>query len=115
MRLILIMAFWACATVILVLAMAPLTPILPTTGWDKGNHFLAFCVLTLLGWRAYPGRFELVLLGLIAFGGMIEALQSLTAYRSAEWADWLADIIGIGGGLAMRSSLLFVYRHHAPR
>ena len=28
-------------------------------------------------------------------GGLIELLQSLTPYRSAEWADWLADGLGL--------------------
>ncbi|RZA07387.1 MAG: VanZ family protein, partial [Proteobacteria bacterium] len=42
------------------------------------------------------------------YGGLIEVLQSLTPDRSAEWADLLADGIGLGVGwlLARVSALL---------
>jgi VanZ family protein len=29
-----------------------------------------------------------------ALGGLLEILQSFTTYRSADWADFLADSIG---------------------
>ena len=79
----------------------PTVPHLPTTGWDKSNHALAFIVLTILGCRAYPNAIAAVLLGSIAFGGLIEILQSFTPYRFAEWGDLLADTIGVivGRGL----------------
>ena len=34
---------------------------MPSTGWDKSDHLLAFFVMTLLGGVAYPGRTALVL------------------------------------------------------
>jgi VanZ family protein len=40
-----------------------------------------------------------VLAALLAYGGLIEILQSLTPYRSAEWADLLADGLGLAIGL----------------
>ena len=38
---------------------------------------------------------------MLAYGGLIEVMQSFTDYRSAEWADWLADGLGLllGWGL----------------
>ena len=95
-------AFWACTLAVLVLALMPIVPhIMPSTGWDKSNHMLAFAVLAVLGLWAYPGRMVVLLLGLLAYGGLIEVLQSFTPHRFAEWADVLADALGliVGAGL----------------
>ena len=90
--------------VLLVLSLAPLSvaSALPTTGWDKGNHALGFAVLGLLGQWAWPGRTPVVLTALLAYGGLIELLQSFTPDRSAEAIDLLADWVGllVGAGLA---------------
>lgn len=100
--------FWLCAIAILVLSLMPDTKALPSTGWDKSNHALAFMVLYLLAARAYPQRSYALLSGLLAFGVLIEILQSLTGYRFAEWADLLADGIGVLLGAALwHARLLF--------
>ena len=88
-------AFWSCAVVVLVLALVPPSHYIPSTPWDKANHALAFAVLAILGLRSYRTRIAAVLAGLLAYGGLIELLQALTPYRSAEWGDWLADGVGI--------------------
>ncbi len=98
-------AFWLCLFVVMVLALVPPSPQLPTTGWDKTNHFAAFAVLCVLGLSAYPLRTVMVLFGLLSYGGLIEALQSLTPDRAAEWLDWFADVVGILIGLAMVLSI----------
>ncbi len=78
---------------------------MPSTGWDKVNHALAFAVLAVLGGCSYPRRTAQVLLGLLAYGGIIELLQGLTGYRSAEWLDLAADAVGLSFGWAlMRAS-----------
>lgn len=95
--------FWLVALVVLVLALLPVAPHLPTTGWDKVNHVLAFAVLAALGQWSYPRGTAAVLLSLLAYGCLIEALQALTPHRSAEWGDLLADGIGLAlAWLAMR-------------
>lgn len=96
-------AFWACVSAVIVLALMPAAARVPSTGWDKGNHLLAFTVLAALGLRAYPAHTVAVLLGLLVFGGLIELLQSLTPDRVAEWADWLADCLGLllGWGIVL--------------
>ena len=33
--------------------------------------------------------------GILAYGGLIEVLQSFTGYRFAEWNDLLADAMGL--------------------
>ena len=88
-------AFVLCVFCVLVLALVPAPPRLFTTGWDKSNHLLAFSVMAWLGARAFPQRMVLVLLGLLAYGALIEILQSFTPTRSAEWLDLLADALGI--------------------
>jgi VanZ family protein len=94
--------FWVCASAILVMSLAPSSVPLPTTGWDKANHALGFAVLGLLGQRAWPGRTPVILTALLAYGGLIELLQSFTPDRSAEAIDLLADWVGLvlGAGLA---------------
>lgn len=67
----------------------------PSTGWDKSNHLVGYSVLALAGLLAYPVRELRVISGLVAYGGLIELLQSFTGYRFAEWLDLLANAIGV--------------------
>ena len=91
-------AFWLGVVVVLALALMRPTHFMPSTGWDKANHALAFAVLTLLGCLSYPGRGIRVLLGLFAYGILIEVLQTLTGYRTGEVLDVVADTAGIALG-----------------
>lgn len=87
--------FALCALAVMVLSLLPLGPDAPSLGWDKANHLTAFALLAALGCRAYPNRTAAVMTGLLAYGGLIEVLQSFTGYRMAEWADLLADALGL--------------------
>ena len=80
---------------LMALSLAPATTPLPSTGWDKTNHLLGFALLAFLGQRAFPGRTVAVLCGLLAYGGLIEILQSFTPDRVAEMGDLLADGLGL--------------------
>lgn len=80
---------------LLVLSLAPAETPLPSTGWDKTNHLFGFATLAFLGQRAFPGRTVPVLCGLLAYGGLIEILQSFTPDRFAEFGDLVADGIGL--------------------
>lgn len=100
------LAFWGCVAAVLVLSLAPAAPELPTTGWDKSNHFIGFFALASLGLQAYSSDQRRLFIALLLFGGLIELLQSLTPYRLAEWADWIAD----GVGLVVGFGLLWVLR-----
>ena len=75
--------FAAAAVIVMALSLAPLEPDTPSLGWDKANHLAAFALLALLGCRAYPAHTGIVLSGLLAYGGLIEVLQSFTDYRRA--------------------------------
>ena len=80
------------------LAFSPRPPPQVDTGWDKSNHLLAFGALAvaaeLASWP-WPRRRWVTGLGLLAYGGMIELVQSQIPQRSGEWPDLLADAIGI--------------------
>lgn len=91
-------AFALCLIVVLAISLMPPRLELPTAGWDKANHFIAFAVLAMLGGAGYPDRWTPVLWGLLAYGGLIELLQALTGYRSAEWLDLVADAVGLVSG-----------------
>lgn len=88
-------AFWLCLLVVLTLALLPPSPYIPATIWDKANHVFAFAVLAVLGCASYRGRTARVLAGLLAYGAAIEVLQALTPYRWGEFADVVADAVGL--------------------
>jgi VanZ family protein len=104
--------FALTALTVMVLSLLPLGPAAPSLGWDKANHMAAFALLALLGCRGYPTRTVAVLMGLLTYGGLIEILQSLTDYRTAEWADLLADALGLPVGWVVARWLGGLY---APR
>lgn len=88
------------------LALVPAPPPQADTGWDKANHLLAFAVLALLasgGWGT--GHRRLIAIGLLAYGGLIELLQTQLPPRSGEWADLLADAVGVALGLLLAQAL----------
>ena len=71
---------------------------------DKVAHFLVFLVLMVWFCGVFRGRVTpWVALGLLAFGILIEVLQSRLPHRSAELLDTLANTGGIllGWGLAV--------------
>lgn len=86
---------------VLYLALAPNPPQSGTLGWDKLNHMLAFAALGSVARLGTLRPWPWVASALLGFGGLIELLQMLTPTRSAEWADLLADALGIIIGLAL--------------
>ncbi len=69
---------------------------------DKWLHGLTFVALALWfsGQYARHSYWRLIL-GLAAFGLLIEVTQRMVAYRSADWMDLVADLLGIGVGMAI--------------
>ena len=97
--------FFITAMAVLFLAIAPTSTPLPTTGWDKSNHIIAFAVLAYLGRQAFLQNAFKIIIGLIAYGGLIELMQTFTPTRSGEWQDLLADVVGIFAGLFLAKRL----------
>ncbi len=68
--------------------------------YDKWLHLTTF--LALLVWfsgQYKPASYWRIVLGLLSFGILIEICQRMVSYRSGEWADLLADVLGIVLGL----------------
>lgn len=91
------LGFWASLIGLTVASLVPvdLLPPQALNIWDKAQHALGFAWLALLGLLVYPRHASAVLIGLIAWGGVIELLQMATGWRYGEWIDWLADAIGV--------------------
>jgi VanZ family protein len=71
--------------------------------WDKAQHALAFTVLSLLGFAAFPARLGQVALGMALYGVAIELAQLAVGWRFGEWQDVLADITGVMVAWGLRS------------
>ncbi len=77
--------------------------------WDKGNHFIAFFVLSFLLDHAAPddavwwrGNNPLKWSGLLAYGVGIECMQWYSGERQFELLDAAADLVGIVAYIAIR-------------
>lgn len=63
--------------------------------WDKAQHALGFAALAFTGLLSYPRHFRRLIPSLILLGLGIEYAQYLTGWRQGDWADWLADCVGL--------------------
>ena len=92
------------------LALIPAPPVVIDTGWDKANHMLAFGSLAFtacLSCRSSNAKRVLLLGLLFGYGGLIEILQMSVPSRAAEWADLLADTVGIAAGAGVAAIVLY--------
>lgn len=72
---------------------------------DKWAHAITFCFLAIWFAGQYRKRaYWRIGVGLLAYGVLIELLQRLVGYRSAEWLDVTADAAGILVGLAIAAA-----------
>ena len=72
---------------------------------DKWLHAFTFAVLAIWFSGQYrPRSYWRIAAGLLAFGVLIEAVQRLVSYRSAEGLDIVADAVGILVGLLIAAA-----------
>jgi VanZ family protein len=93
-------AFWLALLAGVVVSLLP-APHLPDPWFpaaDKVQHAVSYAVLFVLGRQAGYRSARPLVIGLLALGAVIEVAQVLTATRTAEWLDVVADGIGIGAG-----------------
>ncbi|MFP5440960.1 MAG: VanZ family protein [Gammaproteobacteria bacterium] len=67
--------------------------------WDKLAHAVNYALLAALllsAQRRLPPW--VVVLAVVAFGGLIELAQAATGYRRGEWLDMLANFVGAVSG-----------------
>jgi VanZ family protein len=91
--------FWGLLTVTVWLSLVPVDQ-LPSAFnfWDKAQHALGFAALALTGLLSYPRQIRLLIPSLVLLGLGIEYAQYLTGWRQGDWADWLADCVGLAIG-----------------
>jgi len=93
---------WVAAVFFISLIPLPPQPFI-LYGVDKLQHALAYSLLMLWFCQVYVvlGTRIRLLLMLVTMGVIIEILQGMSGYRSFEYADMLANLIGvlIGWGL----------------
>ena len=96
------------ATMLLGVAVGSLVPSPDIGVSDKLSHLVTYFFLA--GWFSLlaTNRISLVwtVIGLIAYGMLIELLQGMTAYRYPEWGDVLANGIGVLAGILLYFSPL---------
>ncbi|HEY6839033.1 MAG TPA: VanZ family protein [Geobacteraceae bacterium] len=97
--------------IILWLSLIPSPPVLKSEllGWDKFQHAVAYCLLTLLGVSSLDGlpairhRLLWASAGAMLFGAVVEAVQGVfTTTRTAEIGDLLADAAGAAVACVVR-------------
>jgi VanZ family protein len=91
------------AVIIAVLTLAPV-PSGGPAGSDKVYHVLAFAALAFPLPLVRPRWTVWVILGVIAYGSVIEVIQPFFG-RQAEWADLVADAIGAVVGAVTGTAL----------
>lgn len=97
MKLLYRISFWLICLSVLVLSLLPVQHLPPMTlnWWDKAQHAFAFFVLGVVGLLAYAHRTREVIGGLVFLGISIEVLQAITGWRYGDYADVMADLVGI--------------------
>ena len=98
--------------------LVPMPEIAPRVdNFDKIEHLAGYALLMAYAVMLFATRRALGMAaaGLLALGGLIEALQSMTSWRSADAADLVANALGVALGMAvaatpLRASLLAVDR-----
>lgn len=105
-RPLLALLFVTALIVAFVLALRPAPEILPQINhFDKIQHALAFMLISLLGFGAWPGRPILIVVVMLGYGGAMELAQSFTRYRQGDYQDWIADALGIAAAFGVRALL----------
>ena len=94
--------WYACGFALLMLiAIGSLMPVSGDVGNDKLAHVIMYTMPSI--WFSLlvdrPGSLWKIFLGLTAYGLLMEVFQGLTDYRTMEFADALANGLGILLGL----------------
>lgn len=77
----------------------PHSPFFLSDKWLHGTTFAALA-LWFSGQYARHSYWRLMT-GLVAFGLLIEVTQRMVSYRTADWMDLLADLLGVAVGMAI--------------
>jgi|GEM_PF-2350396 len=106
---------WLCGIAVAVaLSLAPGDAIGDLQGSDKLWHGGGYFLLGLPVWALFSGRRQitLVMLALVGLGAALEVLQLFVPRRSFEWADMVANTMGVVVGVLVGA--FFVRAFLAP-
>jgi VanZ family protein len=106
-------AHWLYVTAIIlfsitVLSLSPLDELPPAPGSDKLHHLIAYAALTFPLILRKPRYWGLFLCFFLAYSGLIELIQPYVN-RYGEWADMLANSLGIFIGLLLAELLNYFF------
>jgi len=94
---------WGMVLFIAVSCLEPGRYVMELHLWDKAEHSLAFFGMSVwFGGLVRRGRYPLVGLAMLSFGGGIEIAQGLMGWgRDADILDFVADAVGITVALTL--------------
>ncbi len=103
---------WQIAGILLLVTVLALALIPPDWLWRDGRHLsvvsdkwlhgITFTALAIWFSGQYaPRAYWRLIAGLAVFGLLIELTQRMLTYRTADWMDLIADLIGLGVGMAI--------------
>ncbi|MAM71453.1 MAG: hypothetical protein CMP91_09955 [Gammaproteobacteria bacterium] len=91
-----------------ILTLTPLDQLPPFPGSDKLHHLIAFAALTFPVAFRQPRYWWLVIFAYLAYSGGIELVQPYLN-RYGEWADMLANSVGIASGILLAQLLRYYF------
>lgn len=89
---------WALAIMLILVSYLVFSkPSYPTgiPNFDKMGHVGSFFILSYLTYLAFKPKWYTLAIILAGYAVFIEAVQSQLSYRSASFADFIADMVGI--------------------
>ncbi len=88
---------WAMVIYITVSCLEPARYVPNLHLWDKAEHALAFCGMSVwFGGLARRSRYPIIAALMLVFGGAIEIAQgAMKLGRDQDIMDWVADAVGI--------------------
>ena len=94
----LVLIGWLLIASVVTLSLVKIGAVMPDVkNGDKVGHFIAY--FSLMIWFAWlypkPLSRNLYAIGFIVMGGLMEVLQSMTTYRSADIEDFHVNTIGV--------------------
>jgi VanZ family protein len=89
-------AAWAAVCALAVLSLIPVAVLIRTEAGGPIEHVIAYCGTAILLMLSYSNRFSpfVIVLGLIAYAGLLEVLQNWSPGRTPAFFDFLVSSIG---------------------
>jgi VanZ family protein len=99
---------WFCVGLIACLSLIPAKLLIRTGAPGQVEHVIAYFGTAVLLSLAYPGKWMAIIVALMAYGGLLEAAQTLIPGRHGHLIDAFAS--GSGALLGAVAVLLLIYR-----